>query len=82
MISGLLIAAAKETVLTNLLATRMAGLKTIGVDLIPFALTLMIDRTDRTSAPIVVIDIGENTTIFVNSVKGVPPVRAAHRNGR
>jgi len=72
MISGLLIAAAKETVLTNLSATRMAGLKPIGVDLIPFALTRMISRTDRTSAPIVVIDIGESTTSFVYSVKGVP----------
>ena len=72
VINGLLIAAAKETVLTNLSATRMAGLKPIGVDLIPFALTRMISRTEQTSAPIVVIDIGESTTSFVYSVKGVP----------
>ncbi len=72
VINGLLIAAAKETVLMNLSAARMAGLKPVGVDLIPFALTRLFSRTDQTSAPIILIDIGESTTSFVFSVAGVP----------
>lgn len=72
VIHGLLIAAVKETVMTNLNAVRLAGLKPQGVDLIPFALTRLMSRTEHTAGSVILIDIGESTTNFVLAVDGVP----------
>lgn len=72
VINGLLIAAVKETVMTNLSAVRLAGLKPVGVDLIPFALTRLAARTEHSAGAVIIMDIGESTTSFVFAVDGVP----------
>jgi len=71
VIHGLLIAALKEAVMPNVTAVRLAGLETVEVDLIAFALTRLF--TDR-SVPetIAVIDIGATTTNVVVATNGVP----------
>lgn len=72
VVHGILVAAVKETVMTNLSAARIAGLKPVGVDLIPFALTRLMSRTDAGTGRVVLLDIGAETTSFVVVVDGVP----------
>ena len=70
VISGLLIAAVKSSVLANVNAVRKAGLWPVDVDLIPFALQRSIGLETRGTAA--VIDIGATTTNIVISTNGVP----------
>ncbi|RZS56452.1 type IV pilus assembly protein PilM [Microcella putealis] len=72
VVHGILVAAVKETVMTNLSAARIAGLKPVGVDLIPFALTRLMSRTEAGSGRVVLLDIGADTTSFVVVDNGVP----------
>lgn len=72
VVHGILVAAVKETVMTNLSAARIAGLKPVGVDLIPFALTRLLSRTEAGTGRVVLLDIGAETTSFVFVVDGVP----------
>ncbi|MGY6496774.1 MAG: type IV pilus assembly protein PilM [Microcella sp.] len=72
VVHGILVAAVKETVMTNLSAARLAGLKPIGVDLIPFALTRLMSRTEAGQGRVVLLDIGAETTSFVVAVDGIP----------
>lgn len=72
VVNGLLIAAAKEAVMANVSAARLAGLRPVGVDLIPFALTRLLTPKNSSPRPVIIIDIGESTTNFVYSLGGVP----------
>ncbi|WP_345761936.1 type IV pilus assembly protein PilM [Diaminobutyricibacter sp. McL0608] len=71
-LNGLLVAAVKDAVLGNVKATQLAGLTTVDVDLIPFALCRVLLTRPRMSGTIALIDIGANTTSVVIANGGVP----------
>ncbi|THG30430.1 type IV pilus assembly protein PilM [Glaciibacter flavus] len=72
MVNGLLIAAVKEAVMTNIKAVQLAGLNPVGVELIPFALSRVHLRGEAAAGTTAVVDIGANTTTVVISTSGVP----------
>jgi type IV pilus assembly protein PilM len=72
VIHGLLIAAVKDAVLGNVRASKLAGLTTVGVDLIPFALSRLLVKQNREHGTVALIDIGASTTSVVVLSNGVP----------
>ncbi len=72
VVRGLLIAAVKDSVLQNVKAAQLAGLKPVGVDLIPFALTRRLVPTADATGTVAVVDIGAQTTSLVVATDGVP----------
>jgi type IV pilus assembly protein PilM len=72
MVNGLLVAAIKESVVTNVRAVEQAGLNPIDVDLIPFALTRVMLRGASSRGVVAIIDIGANTSTVVIAKDGVP----------
>jgi type IV pilus assembly protein PilM len=72
MVNGLLVAAVKESVVTNVRAVEQAGLNPVDVDLIPFALTRVMLRGPATRGVVAIIDIGANTSTVVIAKDGVP----------
>jgi type IV pilus assembly protein PilM len=72
MVNGLLVAAAKEAVLRNVLAVQKAGLRVLDVDLIPFALCRALVPQSPASGTVAIIDVGGNTTSVVIATDGVP----------
>ncbi|GAB3121822.1 type IV pilus assembly protein PilM [Glaciibacter psychrotolerans] len=72
VVNGLLIAAVKEAVLGNVKATQLAGLTTVDVDLIPFALTRVMLARPRLMGTVALIDVGASTTSVVIAKNGVP----------
>ncbi len=72
VVNGLLVAAVRDAVLGNVGAVQLAGLNTLDVDLIPFALSRVFLRGYRSHGTAAVIDIGANTTTVVVSTDGVP----------
>ncbi|TFB96791.1 type IV pilus assembly protein PilM [Cryobacterium adonitolivorans] len=71
-IYGLLIAAVKEAVLGNIMAVQIAGLTPVEVDLIPFALSRVINRSSKSDGAVVQIDVGVATTTVAVTLDGVP----------
>jgi type IV pilus assembly protein PilM len=71
-INGLLIAAVKDAVQSNVKAVQMAGLTPVEVDLIPFALTRVINRGSKSDGAVVQIDVGVATTTVAVTLAGVP----------
>ncbi|MCU1544724.1 MAG: pilus assembly protein PilM [Microbacteriaceae bacterium] len=71
-VNGLLIAAVKEVVQANVRAVDLAGLTAVGVDLIPFALSRVIQGGLTSDEAIAQIDIGAGTTTVVITRRGVP----------
>jgi type IV pilus assembly protein PilM len=72
MVNGLLVAAVKDAVLGNVKATQLAGLTTVDVDLIPFALSRVMLSRPQIQGTVALIDIGANTTSVVIARNGVP----------
>lgn len=72
MVNGLLIAAVKATVLANVRTAALAGLTTVDVDLIPFALSRVLVTRPGLTGTVALIDIGANTTSVVIAKDGVP----------
>ena len=72
MVSGLLVAAVKEVVNTNVGAAMSAGLRPVHVDLVPFALSRAIAPVRSARGRDVIIEIGANTTNVVVVSDGVP----------
>lgn len=72
MVRGLLIAAVKAAVLTNIKTTELAGLTTIDVDLIPFALSRLLLSRPGVEGTVALVDIGGSTTSVVIATDGVP----------
>lgn len=72
VVNGLLVAALKSAVQGNIEAVRLAGLNTVNVDLIPFALSRVLLRGARTAGTAAMIDVGASTTTVVISTHGVP----------
>ena len=71
-INGLLIAAVKEAVQKNITAVQLAGLTTVEVDLIPFALSRAVCRGAAFDGAVALIDVGMATTTVVIVLAGVP----------
>lgn len=71
VVNGLLVAAIKDAVLTNVEAVQKAGLHPVGVDLIPFAITRLTVNTPRTGF-VAHVDVGAKTTNVVVTRDGVP----------
>ncbi len=71
-VKGLLVAAVKQAVLTNIKAVTTAGLNPVGVDLIPFALTRALGRSLQAPELIAYVHVGANTTNVVITRGTVP----------
>jgi type IV pilus assembly protein PilM len=78
-VAGLLIAAVAAAVRGNVSAVQLAGLRPVGVDLIPFALSRVMARGAAAnpeagdgSDVVAQIDVGAGTTTVVISLLGVP----------
>jgi type IV pilus assembly protein PilM len=71
-VNGLLIAAVKAAVVANVSAVRLAGLTTIDVDLIPFAISRLLVTRPGIDGVVAVIDFGASTTSVVVTRQGVP----------
>lgn len=72
VVSGLLIAAVKDAVLANVRAVQLAGLRPVGVDLIPFALSRTLVTRRRTPGTVALIGLGADTTSVVILTEGAP----------
>jgi type IV pilus assembly protein PilM len=72
MVNGLLVAAVKESVVTNVRAAEMAGLNPVDVDLIPFALSRVMLRGSSGSGVVAIIEIGANTSTVIIAKGRVP----------
>lgn len=68
---GLLVAAIKDAVLSNVRAIQKAGLNPVAVDLIPFALTRITPESRRLGT-IAHVDVGSHTTNVVITKDGTP----------
>jgi type IV pilus assembly protein PilM len=83
VVNGLLVAAVKESIDTNVRAVELAGLNPIDVDLIPFALCRVLLRGSSRQGLVAVIDVGSNTSTVVVARNGVPEfVRIISAGGR
>lgn len=72
MVSGLLVAAIKDAVSTNVAAVTQAGLRPVHVDLIPFAVTRAVAPVATAKGRFAIVDIGATTTNVVVVDHGVP----------
>lgn len=72
VVSGLLVAATKDTVKANLDAVEMAGLKPVMVDLTALALTRSIARGDLAESTVALVDLGARITTVVVVERGMP----------
>jgi type IV pilus assembly protein PilM len=83
VVNGLLVAAVKESVDTNVRAVELAGLNPVDVDLIPFALCRVLLRGSSRRGLVAIIDVGSNTSTVVVARDGVPEfVRIISAGGR
>ena len=71
-VSGLLVAAVKDSVMSNVTAVPLAGLNPVEIDLIPFALNRVLVNGKKADGTVALIDIGLSTTNVVITVDGVP----------
>lgn len=69
---GMLVAAARETVLTNLQAVEAAGLNPVMVDLSGFALLRIMARGAMATGVVAFVDVGSRVTTVVVAVDGMP----------
>jgi len=72
VVNGLLVAAVKSAVMSNVRAVELAGLNPVGVDLIPFALTRVHLRGAAARGTVALIDVGSTTTSVVIANNGIP----------
>ena len=71
-VSGLLVAAVKDSVVANVRAVQGAGLNPVEVDIIPFALNRLLTRSNRAEGTVALIDVGAATTNVIVTRNGVP----------
>lgn len=72
VVHGLLVAAIKEAVSSNVAAATQAGLRPVQVDLIPFALSRALSPIRSSNGVVAVVSIGANTTNVVITQNGIP----------
>lgn len=71
-VRGMLVAASKDTVRTNVMAAESAGLRPQMVDLNAFALLRALARGELAEKVVAIVDIGARVTTLVISARGVP----------
>jgi type IV pilus assembly protein PilM len=71
-VTGLLLAAVKETVTGSVKAVQSAGLELLNVDLIPFALVRALVARDASGGTTALIDLGASATTVVVATGAVP----------
>ncbi len=71
VVNGLLVAAARDAILRNVNAVRLAGLNPVDVNLVPFALSRILLRGAKKAGTTAIIDVGANTTTVIVSSEGV-----------
>ncbi len=69
---GLVVAVARDTVMSNVDAAEAAGLKPLMVDLAPFALLRSMARGEMAQGTVALVDIGARTTTILVATQGVP----------
>ena len=72
IVSGLLVAATKDTVRANVAAVRAGGLNPVSVDLSAFALARVLGGADTVGQTLALVDIGARVTTVVIVASGVP----------
>ena len=72
MVQGMLVAATRDTVRSNLMAVESAGLRPRMVDLNPFALLRALTRDAYTDQTVALVEIGARVTQVVVVAHGVP----------
>lgn len=72
VVHGILVAAAKDTVMASADAARLAGLRPVAVDLNPFALSRVVSRSNDVTGTVALVDIGSSTTSVLVTTNGVP----------
>lgn len=72
VVNGLLVAAIKDAVLGNVKAAQLAGLTTVDVDLIPFALSRVLVSRPKVTGTVALVEIGADTTCVLIARDGVP----------
>ena len=72
VIQGLLVAAAKSSVLANVRAVQAAGLNPIDVDLAPFALTRALLSGQDARGTVALVHVGATTSCVVIATAGIP----------
>lgn len=72
IVSGLLVAATKDTVRANIAAVRSAGLTPVSVDLSAFALARVLGPQQDPGRTVALVDIGARVTTVVIVSHGVP----------
>ncbi|WP_375401001.1 type IV pilus assembly protein PilM [uncultured Amnibacterium sp.] len=81
VVNGLVIAALRETVRANVAAVELAGLTTVEVDVVPFALSRALQRDIGSSGTVGVVDVGASATSVVVLADGVPQFVRIIRTG-
>lgn len=72
VVSGLLVAAVKDSIAANVSAVQLAGLTPIGMDIIPFALNRVLARGAHLAGTSALVDVGATTTNVIIIRDGVP----------
>ena len=72
VVNGLLVAAVKQSVLANVDAAVLAGLRPVEVDLIPFALSRALLPTSSSTATVALVHVGAVTTSMIVANRGIP----------
>jgi type IV pilus assembly protein PilM len=72
LVTGMLVAATRDTVRANLMAVESAGLRPRMVDLNPFALLRALARGDHAASTVALVEIGARITQVVIVAHGVP----------
>lgn len=72
MFEGMVVAAARDTVMSNVDAAEAAGLRPLQVDLSPFALLRIMARGELAHGTVALVDIGARTTTIVVATDGTP----------
>lgn len=81
VVNGLLVATLKSVVVANVGAATLAGLNPVNVDLVPFALSRVLQRGARSAGTVAIVDVGANTSTVVVTVNGVPQFVRIIANG-
>jgi len=81
MVSGILVAAPRDTVAASILAVEGAGLRTTMVDLNAFAVLRAVARGDLAQRTVAFVDIGARVTNVVIASQGVPRLVRILRGG-
>ncbi len=72
LFEGLVVAASRDTVMSNVDAVELAGLRPLVIDLSAFALLRIMARGELASGTVALVDIGARVTTIVVATNGAP----------